>query len=234
MPPDRLFRAGAFELSHRRTPCFDGLGLRGGAYLRRAASAPTSSPHRRATPASRPKRSSARPREWVDDLLHRRRARVEGGHRRHHHRPHLGQREHRAQVPGVQGGLSHEEHEATTLLENDVGGAGEQRRSHPARDLRHGAHRARRDDHSERLERARGDGGADVPDGVTARCELLDLGRLAGGLVADRHLRRPRHHEVSIYRHPGQDLKEPDPVDDPRGAAHPHHEALRGAVGGGG
>ena len=37
--------------------------LRGRAYLRRAVPAPMSSPHRRVTPASRPNRSSARPRD---------------------------------------------------------------------------------------------------------------------------------------------------------------------------
>jgi glyoxylase-like metal-dependent hydrolase (beta-lactamase superfamily II) len=72
---------------------------------------------------------------------------VEGRDRRRDDAPHLGAGHHVAEVAQVERGLAHEEHEAAALLQDHVGGAGEQVVGVAGGDRGQRAHRAGGDQH---------------------------------------------------------------------------------------
>ena len=94
----------------------------------------------------------------VDDVLHRLRPQVEGGHGRADDAAHLGHGRHVAQVDQVQRRLAHHQHQPAPLLEHDVGRARDQVVAQAAGDRRQRAHRTGRDGHAGGAEAAAGDG----------------------------------------------------------------------------
>ncbi len=69
-----------------------------------------------------------------DEILHARWIAVERGDRRHHHGPHLGHRDHVAQVPEVKRRFAGKENQPATLFELHIGGANEKIVCDPGRD----------------------------------------------------------------------------------------------------
>src|SRR6266702_6106131 len=84
----------------------------------------------------------------IDDVVDASRTVVEGGNDRRDYRADLSKHRHAAQMSDVQRRLANREHQPPFFLEYNVGGARQQRSSHPACDFAHGADRTWGNDHS--------------------------------------------------------------------------------------
>jgi CheY-like chemotaxis protein len=151
----------------------------------------------------------------VDDVLDCPRRRVEGGDGRKHDRPHLAQAQHGAQMAAVVRRLAHHHDQPPTLLEDHVGGARQQVRGDPRRDLGHASHRTGGDDHAEGAIGPASNCGADVLDRVGRIGERAHPRHLVPRLVAKGHLGRLGHDQVRLDQRFAQDLEQPDAVGDP-------------------
>ena len=123
---------------------------------------------------------------------------VEGRHRRQDHRAHLGERGEHAEMAQVQRRLPHAEDERPPLLEGDVGRARDQGVGEAGRHRARRLDAARHDHHPVRLERARGQRGADVAVAVAPGGERLDVAQRLVGLLDDGALGRVGDHQVRL------------------------------------
>src|SRR6266702_3566162 len=88
------------------------------------------------------------PAGMIDNVVDASRTVVEGGNDRRNYRADLSKHRHAAQVSDVQRRLANREHQPPFFLEYDIGGARQQRSSHPACNFAHGADRTWGNDHS--------------------------------------------------------------------------------------
>src|SRR5204862_271257 len=95
----------------------------------------------------------------------------------------------------------------------------ERSRSRAAGDLAGTLDRAGCHDHAEGLERPGGDRRRKIADAVDLIGEIADILDAKVGLMSERHLRRPAHHQMGFDRHRLQHLEKPHAVNHPGGAA---------------
>ena len=124
--------------------------------------------------------------------------------------------------------LPHDQHQASLLLQHDVGGAVDQVVALAMGDRGEGLHAAGRDDHAQGEEGAAGERGALVVLGVGARGHGADFGQAVRCLVEERARPPPAQDEVALDVGGPQRLQQPHAIDDASGAGDADDQASRG------
>lgn len=132
---------------------------------------------------------------------------------------HLGDAEHVAYMSGMQWRFPNHHDKLTSLLQYDVGRAGEQRCRHAASHLGERSHRAWGDQHTHRLEGAAGNRSADVPDRVGYISQGMELLPAEIRFVVACHLPGLGHHKMAFDAKFPKHFQGADAVDDACGSS---------------
>src|SRR5690606_8004327 len=156
----------------------------------------------------------------VEHVVQRLRLVVEGGDGREHDGAGSADGEQVLQVDVAQRRLPGQQHQRAALVEDDVGGAGDEVVGQPVRDGGDGTHAARRDDHAVDAERPAGQRRclvADLVDDIGHRADVVDRVRR---LVFDGAPAPLADHQVGLDVHGSQALQDPDPEHRAGGTGH--------------